>query len=289
MISSSSRIVRVIVLLILLGATIYFRAFYDFNYTAKTTRNVEIVLSSLGILILLKLIIDLVALSFLIRRKLVKEKNRESIIVGLGNLFAIITPIILILTAFSLFGLNPAEVFTSLSIVAAAIAVVTKEFFGELFVGITNGFSDKLDIDDYIKVDEVYGRVVEIGLQKVTIQSDDQKIVYIPNLKYHNADVINFTKSSNGIMSIKFQLRVSNQRSLEKIEVLAKEVIENHKDIADGYQKVDVSKMFETYTEFIIHYRLRNVVQEDHIKIKNAILSKLYSQVVTSENYFPEG
>ncbi len=265
-------------------------AFYDLKLSAKFNRNIDIALSTISILLVFKLIIDFIALWYQIRKKIGKEKFQESIIVGLGNLYTIISPIIIGLGLLSILGLNPGEVFTSLSIVAAALAVVSKEFVGELFIGIMNGFSNKIDIGDYIRVDDEYGSVVDIGLQKVTLETDDHKIIYIPNLKYHNADVINFTKSSDGLMSVRFQLDVKNARTINEIEQLAKSVlVENNQLVDNDFLKVEINRLYKEYTEISIHYRLNYVNQEDHAKIKKAILAKLYNDVVVDKHNFYEG
>jgi hypothetical protein len=89
-------------------------------------------LLSISILLLLfRIIIDSIALWYKIDRKHGSGKLRDNLIVGLSNLFSIISVIAIILGMLSIFGLNPNEVFTSLSIVAAALAIISKDFIAE--------------------------------------------------------------------------------------------------------------------------------------------------------------
>ena len=44
-------------------------------------------------------------------------------------------------------------------------------------------FSKELNIDDYVKIGDYKGKILDINLSKVVLQNDDDDILYLPNDK----------------------------------------------------------------------------------------------------------
>ncbi len=82
-----------------------------------------------------------VFLSWLYRRsKGLKQGEADNIILALQNIYYLLVAGGIITTVIGFFGIDPKTLFTSLSIVAAAIAIISKEYISEIISGIIFSF-----------------------------------------------------------------------------------------------------------------------------------------------------
>lgn len=128
----------------------------------------------------------------------------------------------LLITFLSIFGINPSELITSLTIVAAAFAILTKEYIVDFLSGVYLSFSNTFEINDFVKIDNQKGKIVEIGMLKVKILNDDDDVVIIPNSKVYYNEIINYTKRDVRLMTVDFQIA---HKYIDNIEQLEKEII----------------------------------------------------------------
>jgi MscS family membrane protein len=135
-------------------------------------------------------------------------ENIARLTVGLGFIAMLI----------SLFGVNPLELITSLTIVAAAFAILTKEYIADFLSGIYLSFSNTFEVNDYVKIDNQKGKIVEISMLKVRILNDDYDVVIIPNTKVHYNEIINYTKKDVRLMTVDFQIALKHIDSIEQLE-----------------------------------------------------------------------
>jgi small-conductance mechanosensitive channel len=207
-------------------------------------------------------------------------KLRDNLIVGLSNLFNIIYVIALILAFLTIFGFNPKEVFTSLSIIAAAIAIIAKDFIVDIVIGLYNGFSTKIELDDYVKLGEYKGKITDIGLQKVTLQSDDDDIIYIPNQKFYNYEIINYTKKDIRTMSIEFSVAPKYKPNLNVLENLLNETLKDFANsIEENSPKLNVVNINSETIDFKYQYILKSVSREVQRDIKKKLMRRLIEAV----------
>lgn len=274
------RIVSIISISIMLFIAIYFKMNYDFNFSSKANRNVDIGLSVIITLLFLRLILEALSAWYSLHKIVKKEAQKDNILVGLSNLFTIISSIVIILGFFSILGLKPSQVFTSLSIVAAAIAVVAKEFFSELIIGVMNGFSNKIDINDFIKVGNIYGTIEDIGLQKVTLVNSDGKKIYMSNIKFHNEDVVNYTKMDEKRMTLDFQLSQTNIHSIHILEKALSEELSIMPDLVDiTYYELKVMNITRESVDFRFKYMLNEIDIVKHQMVNSRLLKKIFTVI----------
>lgn len=276
----SSRIVRIIILLIGLSASVYFRFFHDFIQPPAKLKIIYILLALVALLILFKVIIEVMALWYRIDKKHGSGRLRDNLIVGLSNLFTIFSVIAIVLGILAIFGLRPSEVFTSLSIVAAALAIISKDFITEIIIGILNGFSSKIELDDYIKVGNQKGKIIDIGLQKVALLSDDEDIIYIPNAKFYNEDIINYTKRDIRQTSIEFHIdpkHITNLTELEKN--LCETLYLFEAEIEPNSHELKVINIDKENIELKFQYTLKFLSQESQRKIRKSLMRKLLDTI----------
>ncbi|MBK8698925.1 MAG: mechanosensitive ion channel [Saprospiraceae bacterium] len=271
-------------MLLLLALAIYWRFFYDIEVSTGKLRILNTLLSVFIMLLLFRIIIDLIALWYKIDRKHGSGRLRDNLIVGLSNLFSIFSGIAISLGMLSVFGLNPTEVFTSLSIVAAALAIISKDFIAEIIVGLFNGFSTKIELDDYIKVGDQKGKIIDIGLQKVTLMNDDDDIIYIPNLRFYYADIINYTKRDIRRMNVEFHV---DPRYLEKLSMLEKSLSDTLKEFEDfldmDTHELKVVNIQRESVELKFQYTLKSVSRDIQRQIRKKIMKKVLESITDNK------
>lgn len=266
--------------LVILLVCCYFRFYNPIELSFIKPRILNTILSLLIVILTFRTIIYAVVIWYRVDRKNGSGKLRDNLIVGLSNLFNIIYVVALILAFLTIFGFNPKEVFTSLSIIAAALAIITKDFFTEIVIGLYNGFSTKIELDDYVKIGDYKGKIVDLGLQKVTLQSDDDDIIYIPNLKFYNYEIINYTKKNIKTMSIEFSLDPKTPPNIGSLERLLNETLKEFShSIEEGTPKLNVVTIGYENIDFKYQYMLKSVSREIQREIKKKLMRRLIETI----------
>jgi small-conductance mechanosensitive channel len=282
---TSSRIARILFILICFSISVYFRFFYDFDLPQPKLKIIYILLALSVLLLMFKLIIEAMALWYKINKKHGSGRLKDNLIVGLSNLFSIFSVIAVLLGILAIFGLRPSEVFTSLSIVAAALAIISRDFISEIIIGILNGFSSKIELEDYIKVGNQKGKIIDIGLQKVALLSDDDDIIYIPNLKFYNEEIINYTKRDIRQTSIEFHIdpkHITNLKELE--EALCNALYQFHAEIEPNSHEMKVINIDRENIELKFQYTLKFLSQDAQRNVRKSLMRKLLDTI--TENNF---
>lgn len=151
-------------------------------------------------------------------RKNIPFKYTDNVIVGINNVYYLILTIGVGMMILGFWGINVKELFTSLSIFAAAIAIIAKDFVSTIISGIILSFSNDINIDDYVKIGEHKGKIVDINIQKIVILNDDDDIIYLPNDKVLQSEIINYTKREIKKVNIDFEMSTQSFSSVEEIE-----------------------------------------------------------------------
>ncbi len=199
------------------------------------------------------------------RRKHLPFSRKDNVTTGLTNLFMMFITIFGLVSVLGLFGIKFGQMFTSLSIVAAAIAIILKDFFADIISGIFISFSSEITIGDYVKIGELRGKIIDINIAKTELLNDDDNIVFVPNSKVFTAETINYSKKPIKKTSIDFEVAKGDFSTIEEMEnnliQLLKEyekeieadsymlwVVEIHKDSLElkfQYQLLEFSRSLE--------------------------------------------
>lgn len=184
--------------------------------------------SKLGpaLLVLLKFFIFLFAVGLFVRllamvyrhRKHLPYNKKDNVTLGLSNISIMVIAIYGLISFFELIGLKAGQIFTSLSIVAAAFAILSKDFMADIISGIVISFSKEITIDDYVKIGEYRGKIIDINIAKIALLNEDDDIVFMPNSTVFTADIINYTKKQIKKTSIDFEVPTASISTIEDLE-----------------------------------------------------------------------
>lgn len=153
----------------------------------------------------------------------IKRSGRQmdfinNFVIGVNKIANILSFMMFIFAVFLLFDIKASTFFTSISIVAAAIALISKDYISNMINGMIIMFSDELSLEDYVKIGEHRGKISNITLLNMHIVNDDDDLVYVPNNYILSSDVVNFTKHDIQKITIEFELNQVHLRHYEQFK-----------------------------------------------------------------------
>lgn len=170
---------------------------------------------------LLILIIGLYTFKFFtlwVYRRRNNIKGKDNFTIGINTIYYIFLSIILVLLVMVLLRVNVKEFFTSISILAAAIAIVSKDYISNAINGMILMFNNQLSINDHIQIGEHKGKIVHISLLNVQLVNEEDDIIFIPNTTVLSHDIINFSKGESRKASMEFTISAQAVESIDMLE-----------------------------------------------------------------------
>lgn len=79
-------------------------------------------------------------------------------------------------------------------------------------------FSNQLSLNDYIKIGDFKGKIVDITLINIHLVNDDEDLIFIPNSLVLSSNVVNYTKRQIKKITIDFELHQNSIDELSKLE-----------------------------------------------------------------------
>ena len=199
---------------------------------------------------------------------------------GVDNIAKVVIVFGAVVYLFQLFGVDPRTLLTSLSIVAAAIAIITKEYINDFLVGLYFSFSQNFEIYDYVKMGEHKGKITELQILKIRLLNDDDDSILIPNSKVYNSEIINYTRRDIRLMSIDFELTTANVSTLEQLEEDLSNSLADFKEyIEPGSFNLRIVDMKKDYVELKFQYRLKKFDIEMQRQIRKKTVRQVFNQV----------
>ncbi len=147
-----------------------------------------------------------------------KIKVDDNFIIGVNHIYSLLLAIGIIVGVLSLFQINVKELFTSLSIIFAGLAILTKDYISNMINGMIVTFSGQLSIHDNVKIRQHRGKITAITLQNIHLLNDDDDMIYVPNNVVTTTDVVNYTKREIKRTSIDFEIALRHLKNVEELE-----------------------------------------------------------------------
>jgi len=210
--------------LILFAALIYVGVHYSlWNHTYGITRRL---VKTFLFLMPTNLVISLSRLImayWYLKKNNRPENFKDNFVIGINKIADILSFFALIISVFVLFDYNIIEFLTSISIVAAAIALLSKDYISNMINGMIIMFSNQLSINDDVKIGEQKGKVINITLINVHLLNEDDDLIYIPNNAVFATGVVNYTKHSVNKVSVAFEMAKEQTIFFPEMEEYLKE------------------------------------------------------------------
>jgi len=168
---------------------------------------------------------------------------------------------------------------TSLSIVAAALAIISKEYVNSIISGFIISFSHEISIDDYVKISGYKGKILDISLSKITLLNDDDDIIYIPNDKVYLGEIINYTKREIRKVSIDFELSLDY---FTNMEVLEKTLIDSLKDYKSYIEEDSFNVKVVDVKHDFLYLKFQYTLKEINRDVERQIRKQTIRQIVNN-------
>lgn len=186
----------------------------------------------------------------------------DNFILGIERLSFLMLNIIFFFFFLYLINVNIKEFMTSISIFAAALVLMFKDYISNMINGMIIMFSPDFNVKDYIKIGDHKGRIINISFMHTEIKTDEGDIIYIPNSNLFSDKVTNYSKSIIKKIRYEFKLSLSYAGKMEELT--------NH--IQNG-----LCKEFEgLMTEENISIKV-NTIEKDSINLILEISSQKYN------------
>ena len=158
-------------------------------------------------------------------------QKRDNFTIGISHMSKVIYFLLAFVILLSLFNISVKEAITTLSLIAAAVVLMTKDYISNLINGMYLTFAKVVTVGDQVSIDGNKGKILDITLTNVHLLNDDDDIIYIPNNKVFSSEIINYTRRELKRTSIEFEvdpLFISDIDGLERrlIEILAPHIHE---------------------------------------------------------------
>lgn len=165
-----------------------------------------------------------------LRRQNQQSGFRDNFIIGINQIANLITYIALAIAFMVFVGIDMKEFFTSISIIAAAIAILFKDYITNMINGLILMFSNQISIDDHIKIGDHIGKIVDITLLNVHLLSEDDDLIYIANTTILTGNIVNLTKNNQKKIILEFTLHPDQIEGLNELERHLCDSLENQKE-----------------------------------------------------------
>ncbi len=239
----------------------------------------NILLNFLILLLALNLL-KIGAVSLYRRRQKLPPDKPDNVMVGIQNIYILLTSAVVLVTSLSFFGIDIKSLFTGLTIVAAAIAIITKDYVANIISGIAISFSDEISIGDYVKIAEYKGKVMDISISRIALLNDDDDTIYIPNNTVFISNIINYTKKGIRKVSIEFEM---NLDFLDTIEGLEKDLVEclsdYHSSIEEGSFALKIVDIKKDSLDLKFQYMLKSINRELERDIRRKTVRRVVNHI----------
>lgn len=178
-----------------------------------------------------------------------ETKVQPNFMLGIDRIAGILTSFALMICLMLVFGIRPFEFLTSITIVAAAIALLTKEYITNIVNGLIMMFSDQLEIGDKIQIGRNVGFIRDITLINLVLKNDSGEIILIPNTMALTTDVVNFSKNNTHQVIFDSEISSKNEIHLNELEESLTELLKKYPEVvfAEGAQLNVIERKAETF------------------------------------------
>jgi small-conductance mechanosensitive channel len=163
-------------------------------------------------------VIRFIIIYWYISKNKLKSSVRDNFILGINRIVSVLNTVFFIIAFMVFMGIDPVKFLTSITIVAAAIALTFKDYITNMINGLIIMFSDRLSLGDHIKVQDQEGKILDITLLNVIIQNEDNDMVLVPNSVILTSIVVNQSKQNIKKLTVEFELDLKHGYTPETLE-----------------------------------------------------------------------
>lgn len=274
-------IIRYLIRFSVLGGLLYLRNVVDRHkdFLNDAYPILYSIISFLLFLIIVNIVTAVLIMLYRLRKNL-PYKFTDNVINGINNLYYLIVTFGVIMMFLGFWDIDIKSLLTSLSIVAAALAIISKEYVNSIISGFIISFSHEISIDDYVKISGQKGKILDISLAKITLINDDDDILFIPNDKVYLGEIINYTKREIRKVSIDFELSLKYFTSIEHLErALIASLKDYNSYIEEGSYNLKVVEVKHDYLFLKFQYTIKEINRDIERSIRKLTIRQIVNNI----------
>jgi small-conductance mechanosensitive channel len=221
--------------------------------------------------------VRIILLSWYKRRSLYfHTSSRGSFVLGINRIASVLNAVVIIFSLMLAFGINPRDFLTSITIVAAAIALIFKDYITNMISGLIIMFSDQLTLGDYVKIGEYQGQIIDITLVNIVINNDDDDIVMVPNNFVFTTNIVNQSFQNSRKVSVEFELAINHTMDREDLKKRLNDLLNKHSnEVLENSMKLKVLAVQKDVVKYKVQFTLTNLGKTQSQFIKNMVLNEV--------------
>lgn len=228
------------------------------------------------IFILLAIIL-LRKITLVVYRRRKNLKGKDNFVIGSNNLTMLLLALWIFFLVLHIMGITVREFFTSITIIAAALAIVFRDYILNSLNGMLLMFGDNYRIGDYIEIDSVKGKIIDLTLLNVRLKNDEDNMVIVPNNLIAASRVINYSQNPRHFSTVDFEIRSNNSLSYQTIENTMQAAV---KAYSHSIRPDSVMLEVVDFKNDIIHYRYRFGLNSYDHQTSKKIKQQLYKELL---------
>lgn len=211
------------------------------------------------------------------KRKPIGPK-KDNFVLGVNNVSWLLYTILAFFLVLHAFNITITEFLSSITIIAAALAVVFKDYILHGLNGMILMFGENVQMGDTIEIAGHKGKVVNMTLLNVHLINDEEDLIIIPNNTVMNQDMINLSRNPKQNSTLDFEVKSSHLLSVEELETKLMNRIAIEMDLL---REESVKLRVVDFEKDIIHYRFRFGLKIYDLKTESRIKQMLWKEIVS--------
>lgn len=243
---------------------------------------IKILISFISINLIFSIIRNLLIANYKLSHNF-KTDYKDKAIVFIEEISLVLFIITFILYLIFILGIDLTFFFTALSVFAVAISIGFKEYIGNFFAGLVAMFKNMYEINDYISVGDIRGKVINTDFLFIKLYSFTGEYIYISNDIIFKKEFKNITKRKYKFITQNLSVLNSNIEYLDRFkEKLEDEIKKKFKEIlfedkikiriiktSHNDSLIEVKVIIKKFT-FSIECKIKKLISLEYIKfIKN--------------------
>ena len=211
-------------------------------------------------------------------------KGKDNFTIGINTIYYIFIIILMIILAMALLRVNLREFFTSISILAAAIAILAKDYISNAINGMILMFNNQISIGDRIQIGGHKGKITHISLLNLQIINEEDDLIYIPNTNVLSQDIINYTKAESLKVSIEFVAKANNMESIEALEQYFSNVFASNPNVEKDTFRLKVVHLKYKHIDFRAEANLVKRDSKSERQFKRQLVNAWFKYLQNAED-----
>jgi small-conductance mechanosensitive channel len=212
------------------------------------------------------------------------KRRKDNFTIGVGHVSKIIYGLLAVVLLMSLFSITVKDALTTLSVIAAALVLITKDYISNLINGMYLTFNRIINIGDQVQIGSLKGKILDITLTNVHLLNDDDDIIYIPNNNVFSTEIINYTRRELKRSSVEFELSRNDLREVAELETYIVNGLAPFIElIQPGTCTLKVQQVKHEFVSFKFQFVLKHPLNKENDKTIKRHVVRLVVALVTGK------